>query len=182
MISGINEAQFLRVTIESICTIVIFIWFKPMLMNTKSDIWVLLFTLIQWCLSTLMPNYVWIRLTCKNSLFFVIVLHLFLRSELNSNTQVNLNLVVSRFKFWIIVFQTKDALCQVWLKLAQWFWRKRFLNFISVFSHIRNYLPLEKEVALHLNKLVFLLPKDALCQVLFWDWSRVLENKIFKFR
>ena len=31
----------------------------------------------------------------------------------------------------------KDAFCQVWLKLAQWFWR-RFLNF-SLFS---NYLPL----------------------------------------
>ena len=28
----------------------------------------------------------------------------------------------------------KDALCQVWLKLAQWFWRRRFLNFINVFS------------------------------------------------
>jgi hypothetical protein len=22
----------------------------------------------------------------------------------------------------------KDDLCQVWLKLAQWFWRRRFLN------------------------------------------------------
>ena len=28
----------------------------------------------------------------------------------------------------------KDALCQVWLKLAQWFWRRRFLNFNNVFS------------------------------------------------
>ena len=37
----------------------------------------------------------------------------------------------------------KDALCQVWLKLAQWFW-KRFINFINVFSLFRNYLPLEK--------------------------------------
>ena len=27
----------------------------------------------------------------------------------------------------------KDALCQVWLKLAQWFWRK-FLNLVNVFS------------------------------------------------
>ena len=23
----------------------------------------------------------------------------------------------------------KDALCQVWLKLAKWFWRRRFLKF-----------------------------------------------------
>ena len=28
----------------------------------------------------------------------------------------------------------KDALCQVELKLAQWFWRRRFLNFVNVFS------------------------------------------------
>ena len=37
----------------------------------------------------------------------------------------------------------KDALCQVWLKLAQWFWR-RFLNFSNVFSLIRDYLPFGK--------------------------------------
>ena len=33
----------------------------------------------------------------------------------------------------------KDALCQVWLKLAQWFLRRRFLNFVNVFlllSHL----------------------------------------------
>ena len=30
----------------------------------------------------------------------------------------------------------KDALCQVWLKLAQWFWRRRFFNFVNVFSLI----------------------------------------------
>ena len=37
----------------------------------------------------------------------------------------------------------KDALCQVWVKLAQWFWRRRFLNFLNVFSLFHNYLPLE---------------------------------------
>ena len=36
----------------------------------------------------------------------------------------------------------KDALCQVWLKLAQWFLKGRFLKF-RVFSLFRNYLPLE---------------------------------------
>ena len=35
----------------------------------------------------------------------------------------------------------KDALCYVWLKLAQQFWRGRFLNFINVFLLFRNYLP-----------------------------------------
>ena len=69
---------------------------------------------------------------------------------------------------------TNDAKCQVWLKLAQWFWRRRFFNFVNVFWLFWNYLPLEKGRALHLNKLESPLPKDALCQVwlifaqLFW--------------
>ena len=60
---------------------------------------------------------------------------------------------------------SKDALCQVWLKLNQWFWRRRFLNFINVFSLFQNYLLLEKGGVLHLNKLESPSPKDALCQV-----------------
>ena len=36
---------------------------------------------------------------------------------------------------------TKDALCQVWLKLAQWFWRRRFLNFVNIFSLFHNWPP-----------------------------------------
>ena len=44
----------------------------------------------------------------------------------------------------------KDALWQVWLKMAEWFWRRRFLNFVNVFSLFRNYLPLEKGGVLHL--------------------------------
>ena len=59
----------------------------------------------------------------------------------------------------------KDALCQIWLKLAQWFWRRRFFNVVTVFSLFRNYLPLEKDRALHLNKPKSPSPKDALCQV-----------------
>ena len=70
----------------------------------------------------------------------------------------------------------KDALRQVGLKLAQWFWRRRFLNFVNVFSLIRNYLPLEKGGALHLNKLESPLPKAALCLVGMklaqWFWRR----------
>ena len=48
---------------------------------------------------------------------------------------------------------SKNALRQIWLKLAQWFWRKRFLNFVNLFSVFCNYLPLEKGMALLLNKL-----------------------------
>ena len=35
-------------------------------------------------------------------------------------------------------------LCDVWLKLAQWFWIRWFFNFVKVLSQFRNYLPLEK--------------------------------------
>ena len=45
----------------------------------------------------------------------------------------------------------KDALCQIWLKLAHWLWR-RFLNFVNVFSLFRDYPPLEKGRDLHLKK------------------------------
>ena len=75
----------------------------------------------------------------------------------------------------------KDALCQVWLKLAQWFWRRRFFEFrqciltISLFI----YHPLQKGGALHLNKLESHTPKDALCQVwlklALWFWRRFFE-------
>ena len=57
----------------------------------------------------------------------------------------------------------KNALCQFWLKLAQWFWRRRFSNFVNIFSLFLNYLPLEKGGALHLNKLESPSPKEALC-------------------
>ena len=74
----------------------------------------------------------------------------------------------------------KDALWQVWLKMAQWFWRRRFLNFVNVFSLFRNYLPLEKGMALHLNKLESPSPKDALCKVWLkmaqWFWRRRFLN------
>ena len=77
----------------------------------------------------------------------------------------------------------KDALCQVWLKLAKWFWRRRFFNFVNVFSLFCNYLPLEKDGALHLNKLVSPLTKDALCQVWLklaqWFWRRRWKCKKF---
>ena len=61
----------------------------------------------------------------------------------------------------------KDTLCQIWLKLAQWFWRRRFFNFVNVFSLFRKYLPLEKGGALHLNKLKSPSPRYALCKLWF---------------
>jgi hypothetical protein len=43
----------------------------------------------------------------------------------------------------------KDDLCQVWLKLAQWFWRRRFLNDSTPFLHFCDYLPFEVDLALY---------------------------------
>ena len=68
----------------------------------------------------------------------------------------------------------KNALCQVWLKLTQWFWRKRYFNFVHVFSLFLYYLHVEKGGAPHLNKLESPSPKDALCQV----WLKLVVKKI----
>ena len=66
---------------------------------------------------------------------------------------------------------------QVWLKLAQWFWRGRFLIFVNIYSLFCYYLPLEKGMVLHLNKLESTSPKDALYQVWLKFGSVVLEKK-----
>ena len=52
----------------------------------------------------------------------------------------------------------KDGLCQVWLKLAQWFWRWRFFKFVNVFTLFRNHIPLEKGGVLEFPSF-----KDDLC-------------------
>ena len=76
-------------------------------------------------------------------------------------------------QIWVPVTKGMDALCQVWLNLAQWFLR-RFLSFIKVFQLFCNYLLLEKGMALHLKKLEFPLPRDALCQV----WLKLTHKLI----
>ena len=58
----------------------------------------------------------------------------------------------------------RDALRQVWLKLSLWFWTRRLLNFINIFSLFRYYFPEEKGLVLHLNKHESPSPKDALYQ------------------
>jgi hypothetical protein len=58
----------------------------------------------------------------------------------------------------------ENDLCQIRLKLAQWFWRRRFLNDLTPFLHFCDCLPFEEDLALHL-----VLPgpslKDNLYQV-----------------
>jgi hypothetical protein len=49
-------------------------------------------------------------------------------------------------------FPSKDDLCQVWFKLVQWFWRKRFLNNPIPVLNFCGYLSFEENLALYLNK------------------------------
>jgi hypothetical protein len=76
----------------------------------------------------------------------------------------------------------KDNLYQVWLKLACWFWRKRFLKIFNVFLLFRYYLSLERGYPLPFNKLESPSSKDDLCQVWlklvqwFWRRSRKCES------
>ena len=73
----------------------------------------------------------------------------------------------------------KDTLCHVWLKLTQWFWR-RFLNIFNIIFLFCYYLPLDKGVALHLNKLESTSSKDIYAKF-WWNSPVVLEKKIFKY-
>ena len=72
-----------------------------------------------------------------------------------------------------------NVMCQVWVKLAQWFYSKYFR--VRVFSLLvfRYYLylyPLKKDGGLPLNKHEFLSPKIAWCQVwlklALWFWTQ----------
>ena len=66
----------------------------------------------------------------------------------------------------------KNAVYQVWFELTHWLWRRRFLNFVDVFSLFYNYLSLENGVALQLNKNKSPSPKDAFCQV----WLKLVQG------
>ena len=74
----------------------------------------------------------------------------------------------------------KEALCQVWLLLDEWLWR-RFTNFVKEFSQFQNYLPLKKGVVLHLNKFESHSPKDAFAKF-GWNWPSASgeERKMWK--
>ena len=58
----------------------------------------------------------------------------------------------------------KDALCQVWLKLTQWFWRTSFFYFVDVFSLLS---PLGKGRG-HASEQTY--PR-MLCAKFGWNWS-----------
>ena len=71
---------------------------------------------------------------------------------------------------------TQGCFVTTLVKIAPVILEKCFFNFVKVFSLFCYYLPLEKGVALHLNKFESLSPKDALLQVLLklaqWFWRK----------
>ena len=75
----------------------------------------------------------------------------------------------------------KDTLCLIWLKLTQWFWRRRFFKIVNVFSLFRNYLPLDKGGVLHLKNLTALRSR-MICAKFGWNWpSDSREEDFFLF-
>ena len=65
----------------------------------------------------------------------------------------------------------KDAFCQVWLKLAQWFLRRRFLKHFGIFLHFRYYLPLEMADHHHLYNFKSPSLKNVSCQI----WLKLVQ-------
>ena len=63
----------------------------------------------------------------------------------------------------------KDALCQIWLKLAQWFWRRRFLNLVNVFCYFVIISPWKRARPFIWTYLNPLHPR-MLCAKFGWNW------------
>ena len=79
----------------------------------------------------------------------------------------------------------RDAFCQVWLKLAQWFWRRRFFKIVNVFLLFHNYLPLEK-LGPFIKRTWVVSFNDDLWQVWLklapWFWKRwFFSNSLMSF-
>ena len=74
---------------------------------------------------------------------------------------------------------TKNALCEVWLKLVKWFWIRDFLNFVNVFSLFRNFLPTEKGRGPSFEQTSISFTQGCIVPSLVEICSVVLEKKIF---
>ena len=114
----------------------------------------------------------------KNLKYFNIILIFCYYLPLEKGMALNLK------KTWIPFIQ--GCFEPNWMKLAQWFWRRRFLNIFNLILLFLYYLPLEKGAALHLNKLESPPPKNALCPVWLilaqWIWRRSRKLEKFKDR
>ena len=77
---------------------------------------------------------------------------------------------------WIWTPSPKNAFAMFGFRIGSVVLEKKIFKFRQCIFSIKNYLPLEKGGALHLDKLESPSPKDALCQVLLklaqWFWGR----------
>ena len=117
-----------------------------------------------------------------------------LRKQFKSiNTYYIITLIKSREKKQYLLYENllvlhlkklkspspKDALCKDWLKLAQWSWRRGFLDFVNVFSLI--IFPWKRAGPFIWINLNLLHPK-TLCAKFGWNWlSGSGEEDFFNF-
>ena len=76
----------------------------------------------------------------------------------------------------------KDSLCKVWLKLALWFWRRRFLKFSQFIFAISQLSPLGKGQGPSFEQNWIPFTQGCFVQSLVDIGLVVQEKKIFKFR
>ena len=73
----------------------------------------------------------------------------------------------------------KDAMCHVWMKLTQLFWRRRFFNFVNTFSLFCYCLPLGKDGFFSFEQICIFFTQECFVPSLVENGPVVLE-KIFK--
>ena len=84
--------------------------------------------------------------------------------------------------FWLSLLlispSPEDALCQVWLKLAQWLWRRRYLNFrqIIYFRYFLIISPWKGAGSFIWTNLNPLHPR-MLCAKFGWNWPSGSEEE-----
>ena len=100
-------------------------WNKIESPSPKDALWQVWLKLVQWFLKRVFLKMLSMYFSC-----FVYI------SPWNRTGALHLNKLES--------LSPKDALCQVWLNLVQWFLRGDFFYFVNVFFLFCNYLPLEK--------------------------------------
>ena len=76
---------------------------------------------------------------------------------------------------------TQGCLVPSWLKMTPWFWRRTFLKSVNVFLIFNVYVPLKRDMPLHLNKLEFPSPNKGCFVLCLVEIGELVLEKIFKF-
>ena len=73
--------------------------------------------------------------------------------------------------FWELSSPYSDAMCQIGLEVAQWFWRRRWFNLVNVFLLFHNYHSSKRVWPFIGTKLNPIHQKNMLCTKFGWKWS-----------